>query len=71
VACKGVQPVIQVVKRGQIVVPQYFELDPLRWGDFSAVDFVDNVAWFAGCVALQETGAAKIGYGSWISAQQL
>jgi hypothetical protein len=70
VACKGEKPVIQVVKRGDIVVPQYFDLNPLRWGDFNAVDFIDDVAWFAGCVALEDAGSS-IGYGSWISTQQL
>lgn len=61
---------IQIVRRGEGVVPKRgmsMILKPLRWGDYSAVDFIDGVAWFAGCVAIED----QLWYGSWISTNQL
>jgi hypothetical protein len=42
-------------------------MTPQRWGDFSAVDILDGVAWFAVPAALNSTWP----YRTWITAQKV
>lgn len=41
--------------------------NPQRWGDFSAIDFHNGVAWFSVPLAVKN----EIQYGSWISTERL
>jgi hypothetical protein len=65
VGCGSSEPEITIVKRGEIPITRHQSDNPQRWGYFSAVDFVEDTAWFAVPVALD----TKDQYGSWIWSQ--
>lgn len=61
---------ITIAKRGEVGIQEVGSEQGvgLPWGQYSAVDFVDDIAWFAGSVALEE---APNGYGSIITTEEL
>lgn len=62
VGCTHADPEITIIKRGEIPITRYPEDNPQIWGTNSAVDFLDDAAWFAVAVALN----TQEQYGSWI-----
>lgn len=68
VGCSDIDPRITIVKRGDTLVNVFANMLPQRWGDYSAVDWLDaSCAWFVVPVAL----SGNDGYESWIFPQQL
>lgn len=63
VASNDREPTITVAKRGEERL-----VNGPGWGQYSAVDFVDDTAWFASNVVLQ---SAPSGFGSWITTEEL
>jgi hypothetical protein len=67
---------ITIAKRGEVPVEELPERkttvpearETLPWGQYSAADFVDDIMWCAGSVALVE---APNGYGSFITTEEL
>jgi hypothetical protein len=70
VACDDKQAIITVAKRGEVSVtdPRDPNFNVVAWGQYSAVDVIDNTAWFAGSVATQN---AAISSGTWITPLEL
>lgn len=67
VGCKGIRSGVDIVKRGEGLITRYPEDGIQRWGDYSALDVFDGVAWFAVPVARNNQPQ----YGSWIFAEGL
>lgn len=63
VGCKDRDGMIDVVQRGTALV----NATGTRWGDFSAAEVIDGVAWFAVPAALDEAWPFR----TWIFAQEV